>query len=153
MSYSEPLGDAWKYDPEYNRVAEFLGVDRFKREDYDVAKKISTIRDYLDLNGKLSRIDQVLSSIQKIKKSLGSNTQGELLVNELYQHARLDVDRRRAEAIEPKVRVEPKAQKVEKKEKPIDIKEIVSQTVQGALQGLIKHQQPQMPQQVPQGAL
>ncbi len=102
MSYTEPLGDEWKYNPEYNRIADFLGIDMYKRDNLDVAKKISTLRDYLDIGGKPKNITEILSRLDHLKRGLGIQTQGETLVQELFQHARLDMDRRQAEAIAPK---------------------------------------------------
>ncbi len=36
---AEVMGDGWKYDPNYNRMCEFLGVDKYDRDNFDIAKK------------------------------------------------------------------------------------------------------------------
>jgi len=149
MSYSEPIGDQWRYDPEYNRVAEFLGLDRFKREDFDIAKKIATIRDYLDLDGKITRVDQVLTKLDSIRKKMGTNEKGESLVNDMFQKVRLDMDRRRMESVLPKVQKTPEKKveknvdrKIDTKETPLNIKEVVTQTIEGVIQGIARQSLP-----------
>lgn len=130
---TESLGDAWKYDPEYNQVAKLLGLDVYEREDFEVAKKISLLRDYIDLlDGKVESTTEALDKIVELKKNLGTNNQGTTLLGELYEHARLGMDKRREEAVTPK----PKVEKVEVKEPPKEesIKEAVKQTIEGLLQ-------------------
>lgn len=97
MNYSEPLGDVWKYDPDYNRTADFLGIDRFVRENVKVASKISYITDWAYENKKSTKIQDALWEINNLKGRLGVNTQGETLVNQLYEFLRLKNDRTRTE--------------------------------------------------------
>lgn len=128
MIYSEPIGDQWKYNPEYNRVAEFLGIDRKAREGIDVVKKIAFLRDHFDPKEKVKDVSVILESFEKMRKSSGLNTQGETLLNELYQRARLESDRK--QSITPKVEDVPKdhkqaveSKKVVKTEEPTPAKE------------------------------
>lgn len=86
MSYTEPVGDTWKYHPEYNRMAEFLGIGKSEREDLGVAQKLSYLRDWA---GESSKIDTALWRIRQVAKRMGVNTQGKTLVNDLYQYVRL----------------------------------------------------------------
>lgn len=132
---AEILGDEWKYNPEYNRIAEMLGVDRFDRESLEIAKKISLVRDYVDLiDGKVSSESEALQKIYGMKKQLGTNDQGTTLLNQLFQHARLDMDTRKLDAVTPKEQTK----KEEPKEQKFDLKKVVQQTIEGVIQGVIK---------------
>ena len=95
---AEILGDAYKYDPEYHRLCDFLGVDRDTRSDYDVAKKISLIADWgKKMAGNTNDGVEIRGEIKSLQRRLGISLQGKTLVNKLYQWVRLDMDRRRIE--------------------------------------------------------
>lgn len=87
----------YKYDPDYHRFSDFLGVDTGLRSDSDLAQKIATIYDWgkNKTNGK-DRVD-ILMAIKDLKSYLGLNLEGETLVKKLYKWVRLDQDRRRIE--------------------------------------------------------
>jgi len=94
----EEVGDSYKYNPDYHKFADFLGVDAELRSDHDLAQKIATIYDWgkENLHGNGDRVD-VSMAIKNLKSFLGTNLQGEELVKKLYQWVRLDRDRRRIE--------------------------------------------------------
>lgn len=146
---AEILGDEWKYNPEYNRISDLLGIDRFDRENLDIAQKVSLVRDYIDLlDGKVSSEHEALQKIYSLKKHLGTNDQGPTLLNQLYQHARLDIDERKLQAVTPK----PPEEKAPPKEKEFNLKKVVQQTIEGVLQGVVKHSQEQPKPEI-QGAV
>lgn len=86
---SEPVGEAWKYNPEYHKVTDFLGVDRYDREDYGVASKVSYLVDWAADKGGAKSFEDALSHINKVRKETGTQVKGKTLVNELYQYVRL----------------------------------------------------------------
>lgn len=95
MAYSEPLGDVWKYDPDYNRAADFLGVDKHQREDVKTAQKISFLVDWAVKTKKSAKPEDALWTLNDLRKKLGINNQGESLVGQLFEFVRLKQDRER----------------------------------------------------------
>lgn len=87
---SDAVGETWKYDPNYHRMAEFLGVDRFDREDYETAKKIAMISDWAGID-KHGDVDRAQRAITQLRKELGVQFIGKTLVTELYKQVRLGV--------------------------------------------------------------
>lgn len=106
--YSEPLGDTFQYNAEYQRLAEHLGVDKYERDDYGIASKLSIIRDWAGIAGKSDTPEEALATINGLRKKVGTTHLGRPLVDELYRHIRLDMDRRAAKTAAPKPRVQPK---------------------------------------------
>ena len=86
---SEPVGETWKYNPDYHRVVDFLGVDKHDRENYDVASKVSYLVDWAADKGGAKDFDSALSAINKVRKETGTQVQGKTLVNQLYHYVRL----------------------------------------------------------------
>lgn len=84
----------WKYDPDYHRLAEFLGVDRFDREDFEIAKKIALIADWAGFN-KGKDVIAAQESVTKLRHKLGVQFVGKPLVTELYKIIRLDQTRQK----------------------------------------------------------
>lgn len=97
MNYAEPLGDIWKYDPEYNRAADFLGIDKHQREDVKVAKKLSFLVDWALASSKSTKQEDALWTINDLRKKLGINSQGETMLGQLFEFVRLKQDRERKE--------------------------------------------------------
>lgn len=90
MPYQDLIGDKYKYDPNYHKTAEFFGLNQFDREDFNLVKKMSFIYDW---GGKISgddQVQQVLTEIYKLKKELGVQSTGKILINELYQYLKLE---------------------------------------------------------------
>ena len=85
---AEPLGDVWQYDPNYHRTAEFLGVNEYDRKDYELASKISFLTDWADKTGKKDISDKLIT-IDSLRKQVGTQAIGKILVNQLYQQIRL----------------------------------------------------------------
>jgi len=40
----EPIGEAWKLDPAYHKVSDFLGVNVYDRNDFELAKKVYALK-------------------------------------------------------------------------------------------------------------
>lgn len=92
IAYSEPMGENWKYNPDYHRVTDFLGIDKYDREKYDVASKVSFLVDWGESMSKSRKIEDVLWRLNDLRKKLGVNTQGKTLLNQVYEYARLESD-------------------------------------------------------------
>lgn len=96
MAYTEPIGDIWKYDPDYNAAADFLGLDKYKRENMHIATKLSFVIDWVSAKNKTAKLENALLAVNDLKRKLGINTQGETLISQLYEFARVksDLERR-----------------------------------------------------------
>lgn len=86
---TEQMGEMWKYDPDYHRMADYLGLDVHARQDYGLAQKISIIRDWAGMQGKNDTTTEALGALQKLKHQLGTNIQGKELIHDMYEHIRL----------------------------------------------------------------
>ena len=129
------VGDSWKYDQDYHRLSEFLGVDKNEREDFGLANKISIIRDWAGINDKKPTLESVANNIHGLKKKLGTQNLGQTLVNELYQAIRLDLDGQRNKKQSQQV---PQKIELRKQEKPQGIKQVIAQTIQQSVSGMVK---------------
>ena len=89
---NDVMGEVWQYNPDYHRVADFLGVSKYDRKDYDVAKKISFIVDAVSEGQKPRNTGEILKRIYKSKRSLGVQSEGKLLLGELFQYHRIKQD-------------------------------------------------------------
>ncbi len=92
QSYSEPIGDSFKYNQDYNRASDFLGIDKNQRESIKVAEKISYLVDWAYQQNKNTDVQGALLKINKLRKELGLNSQGELLLGQLFEFVRLKAD-------------------------------------------------------------
>jgi len=94
---TEVSSDNYRFDPDYNHFADFLGVETGDRGNYDLASKIDLIYQWGERQGRSQDRVDVSLAIKNLKDYLGLNVTGKTLVNKLYQWVRLDQDRRRAE--------------------------------------------------------
>ena len=93
----EPPPDAYKYNPEFHRFSEFLGVDRDERVENVTANQISIIYDWgKEVVGKDDRVE-VSMAIKQLIDRLGIKYLGKELVKKLYQYIRLDTSRKSIE--------------------------------------------------------
>lgn len=83
--------DALKMNMEYQKMADFLGVKTEDKGDMELAGKISAIRDYVREPDELN----AMIRIRDIIRSLGIQSKGKDLINNLYQYVRLASDRER----------------------------------------------------------
>ena len=128
---TEPVGEQWKYDQEYHHMSDFLGVDKYERDDFELVKKISFLRDWAGKNPQ-----EALGKINDLRKSLGYNTQGKTLVNQLFHNVRLKMDTQRAQPTRTQA---PQPQK-QTKQTPIQksIAQAVQTTVQSTIGGMVQ---------------
>lgn len=82
--------EAWKFDPDYHRTADFLGINKYDRDDYEMAQKVSILNDWARTRG-AKDVSEQLDKINELKRSTGQQTLGKTLVNTLYNHVRLSV--------------------------------------------------------------
>ena len=84
----EPSGDqsvAWKYNPEYHELADFLGVKQADKMNESLAQKISFLKDYV----KSDDMTDVKIRMLELKRTIGMTAQGKTLIDALYQYVRL----------------------------------------------------------------
>lgn len=81
-------GDTYKADPNYHKMADFLGLQQQDRIDSDMANKIAFIRDATKETDELDAMVKIRDMI----KQLGVSYQGKELVNKLYQYTRLSAN-------------------------------------------------------------
>lgn len=126
---TEPVGEAWQYDPEYHRMSDFLGVDKYERDDFEMAKKVSFLKDW---GG-----EGAYNKISDLRKSLGLNTQGKTLIDQLFQHVRLQLDKQRTQPVRsqaPQPQKQTPIQKIVSSKVQNTVNKTVSQAVQNAVQ-------------------
>lgn len=139
FSMAEEFTDVWQYNPDYNRFAEVLGIDRHERADIDVARKIAVLRDYFDIGKKLTEV-QARSAVLTMKQELGVPFRGKELVDELFQHARLEMDRMEDPTPAKEVKAPVKKPEVKKEKKEVPIKKIVKEAVKGVIEEFMNTQ-------------
>ena len=83
----------YKYNPTYHRFADFFGVDKFKKDDPDVAKKLSVLYDWGAKKSGSDNYVDVIKELIKFQKSLGNTARGKTLVDDMYLWARIDIDK------------------------------------------------------------
>jgi len=84
---------SYRYNPDYHKLADFLGIDKEKRDDLSIAEKLDLIREWgIKKTGSTQLID-TLMAIKKLKRKLGLNLQGETLVKALYKYLRLSLEK------------------------------------------------------------
>lgn len=89
------IQDTFLYDPKFHRFSDFLGLDKYVREDYNVANKVVYLYDWSKSRAGSDSFADVLKAAVKLKRDIGQTTRGKTLVNELYKWARLDEDSQR----------------------------------------------------------
>ena len=92
--------DSWKYNPEYHRIASFLGLDAFQRQDYKLAQKVSVIYDWAVHKSKNRKIESHFKTIKELQRGLGINVIGKELTDKLWEAIRLGLDKKREEKLE-----------------------------------------------------
>jgi hypothetical protein len=105
----------FKYNPTYHKFAEFLGVDKYKRENIEAANKMSFIYDWSKNIVGSESSTKIIKHVSDYIGELGIQFRGNELVNHLYQRARLHADRVRQEAREVKKEAEREKQPLIKK--------------------------------------
>jgi hypothetical protein len=130
MDNVEPVGEAWKLDPDYHKVSDFLGVNVYDRQDAELAKKVYALKDWA--GGK--NINDALWKMRGLQKELGHQFIGKPLILEMYKTIRLKQDREQHALPQQPVK------NVEVKEKPKSqgsIQKAVAETVNQAVKGMV----------------
>jgi len=122
------VGDEWKYNEDYHKTANFLGVDKYDRNDLEVAKRLSFIRDWAEKKNKKNPYDQ----IYQLRKRLGVQDIGPTLVNQLFQHLRLAQDTEKKKKIIIK-KITPQEKMVKQ-----SVAKIIQQTLQKVMKEVLK---------------
>lgn len=86
-------GDTYKYDMNYHKMADFLGLKKDDKMDFDIAQKVAYLRDFTKEKDELD----AMVKIRDVIKQLGVTFQGKELVNHLYKYTRLYQDRIRVD--------------------------------------------------------
>lgn len=141
-SQTDLMGESWKYNPDYHRLSDFFGIDIHDRQDFNLAKKVAFLDDWTGTKIPKGTLQDRMAEMIKVRKTLGIPTIGKDLVGQLYQIARLEVDRGMQKK-EDQVR---KARVVEEKKSiPVDPeikKKMVQQAMQKQVQSLVQKSLP-----------
>lgn len=82
----------YKYNAEYQRFCDDLGVDKYKRDDYRTAEKLSFIYDWAKNQVGTDDGNAISVAVRDLVRTLGvQNLQGVSLADYLFQWTRLDL--------------------------------------------------------------
>jgi hypothetical protein len=123
--YTEPIGDTYQYDKDYNRMCDFLGLDLYERRDIKVAKKVSHLTDWALKQSEGKDLTDAMVTIAELRKSNSLHTAGNTnQLDSLFQEVRLKED---FQTLQDTREVEKKIEekKREKREKKLEEKKEV----------------------------
>lgn len=83
------------YDPMYQRFADYMGIDEFKRRNFETAKKLSLLYDWAQNETGSEKFNKITEAVDRLRKNSGVTFSGETLVAYLYQKVRVDLDSKR----------------------------------------------------------
>lgn len=133
-TYSEPVGDVQQYEPDYHRVSDYLGVDKFARRDAKLAQKVSIVRQWARENAQDESLESEVATINSLRHKVGTQNLGETLINELYQHLRFQSDpHTKAKSLK-------KVSKGKPKSKGNPVKNVVNQAISSSIADIVKKQ-------------
>lgn len=101
------LSDIYKYNPEYHKFADLLGVDKKRRDDIKVAQKLSLLYDWAKERVGADDLVQIADEVNALRKQEGLSLLGTELVGHLYEKVRIEMDKKR-EVVDAKERMEQK---------------------------------------------
>lgn len=129
---TEPVGETWQYDEGFHKMSNLMGVDKYDRNDFELAKKLSYLRDSTGSQDE----SEAMGKIEDLRKKLGLNTQGKTLIDQLYQHVRLQGDRARTQPSKPTLKPQSKTSSQSSLEKTVSqaVQQKVQQTVGSMVQ-------------------
>src|SRR3990167_2148040 len=85
--------DGWKYNSNYHRMAGFFGIDQYKRNNFELAKKIFYIKDLAKEVVGSDNIKDILNVVDIITHEMEiTHLLGTTLVKEMYKKLRLKED-------------------------------------------------------------
>lgn len=108
--------DAFKYNPEYHRFADSLGVDRDARNDVKVAKKLALLYDWAAMDTGSKDFETINARVDKLRQQTGVTFVGKELANLLYLRVRVQMDKVNEASRELERRI-----KMEEKKRELDL--------------------------------
>lgn len=139
-------GVEYKYNIEYQRFCDDLGMDRYKRSEPEVANKVAFLYDYAREQTGSEDGTTISKFISDLTRTLGYQVRGDTLVNTLFQWTRLDVDHQRLQLkqteedlIEQRLQAKQKIQAIEPRIKPEELEKRVNEGMKD-IQKQIKRQ-------------
>ena len=97
--------DIYKYNPEYHRFADLMGVSRDDRDKIEVAKKLALIYDWAAYDTGKNDFESISQRVDKLRKEEGVSFSGKELTSFIYQKIRIHMDRVREANVEFEKRV------------------------------------------------
>src|SRR5437879_1602127 len=95
----EPTGESYKLNPDFHKMSDFLGVNIYDRNDYELAKKMSHIHDWAMEKGHGKTMTDCLLEVRNLQKSLGHQFVGKPLITEMYKYIRLMQDKKQQDTV------------------------------------------------------
>jgi hypothetical protein len=86
-----------EYDPNYHRLASFLGISPYKRQDPTVNQKLILLHGWATKEAKSNDIVQITEKIHQLINDLGVQSRGKTLVDSLYRRIRIKYGREEQE--------------------------------------------------------
>jgi len=133
----------YKYNPNFHKFAEFLGLNKFSRENYELAKKVSFIYDWAKEQVGRDDPDTIMRAVNNLQHNLGTTTVGKPLIDLLHKQIRLDSTSPKPKFTKHKpVRAKPDivTESIEKAMRPVErrirkeIKERIKNTVTASIE-------------------
>jgi hypothetical protein len=111
--------NAYKYNVDYHRFSDYLGIDKYKREDRQLAGRVSLVYDWAKKQVGRDDREAITRAVREYARGLGTQLQGESLVDHLYNNIRLDMSGDNSE----EVKAEEDEKIAEEKDKALKNKE------------------------------
>lgn len=115
-------GIDYRFNPEYHRFCDDLGLERNGRENPSIANKVSYLYDWAKENSESEDGTKISAVIKDLTQKLGYSYRGEVLIDSLYQWTRLESDSQRlrmreleGEMVEKQLEVKQKIKTIEPK--------------------------------------
>jgi len=120
----------WKIDPEYHRTCDFLGIDKFERINYELAKKISNLYDWAKAKSRSEDRTKIFSIIKEYKKKLSIKEEGLQSIDEFNQAIKLGLDIQKDKELEKRAEQRKEREKSERQAILKTVRDKVEQTLE-----------------------
>lgn len=84
-------GMEYKYNPEYHRFCDDLGIDKYRRDDSRIADKVALLYDWAKEQVGTEDGATISKAIADLTTKLGVQARGELLTDYLFRWVRMDM--------------------------------------------------------------
>lgn len=98
------INDTTGTDPAFHELSNYLGVDKHRRTDSSLAKKMAFVYNWSSSRSGGKDSKQILQGLHRDVRKLGVQHKGEELVKYLYQHSRLDTTKPRKKTVKKTVK-------------------------------------------------